>query len=304
MDVVISLLYKRHSIMSNSFFKTSGSAISSFSTVVGITLVLILVGVLLIVSLLGISLRNHYRGQVVVQVLLKEDAPETDILRFKKKLEGQQYAAAVTYMSKEQASEMMQKELGEEFVDFLGYNPLPASLDIRVNPDFSEQEQLDTLVYDLQKDPLVQEVIYQQDMLRQMNANIAKWSIGLIIIGALLLTIAVVLIVNTIQLAIFSQRFLIKSMQLVGATGWFIQKPFLKRGLWYGFVSAIFALAVIFGIMYYFQNDLKEIIEILQKQQNFLILIGGVLLVGLTMSWLATAYAVRRFIRTEASKLY
>ncbi len=290
--------------MSNSFFKTSGSAISSFSTVVGITLVLILVGVLLIVSLLGISLRNHYRGQVVVQVLLKEDAPETDILRFKKKLEGQQYAAAVTYMSKEQASEMMQKELGEEFVDFLGYNPLPASLDIRVNPDFSEQEQLDTLVYDLQKDPLVQEVIYQQDMLRQMNANIAKWSIGLIIIGALLLTIAVVLIVNTIQLAIFSQRFLIKSMQLVGATGWFIQKPFLKRGLWYGFVSAIFALAVIFGIMYYFQNDLKEIIEILQKQQNFLILIGGVLLVGLTMSWLATAYAVRRFIRTEASKLY
>lgn len=290
--------------MSNSFFKTSGSAISSFSTVVGITLVLILVGVLLIVTLLGTSLRNHYRGQVVVQVLLKEDAREQDILQFKKKIEGEGYSTAVAYLSKEQASEMMQKELGEEFVDFLGYNPLPASLDIRINPEQSEQKVLETIVKKLEEQSLVHEVIYQQDMLRQMNANLAKWSIGLMIIGVLLLTIAVVLIVNTIQLAIFSQRFLIKSMQLVGATGWFIQKPFLKRGMWYGFVSAIFALAVLFGVIYYFRNDLNDIIGILQQQQNFLILIGGVLAVGLVMSWLATAYAVRKFIRTEAAKLY
>ncbi len=265
---------------------------------------LILVGVLLIVTLLGTSLRNHYRGQVVVQVLLKEDTREQDILQFKKKIEGEGYASAVTYLSKEQASEMMQKELGEEFVDFLGYNPLPASLDIRINPEHGEQEELDAIVKELEEQQLVHEVIYQQDMLRQMNANLAKWSIGLMIIGVLLLTIAVVLIVNTIQLAIFSQRFLIKSMQLVGATGWFIQKPFLKRGMWYGFVSSIFALAVIFGVIYYFRDDLKEIIAILQQQQNFLILIGGVLAVGLIMSWLATAYAVRRFIRTEAAKLY
>jgi cell division transport system permease protein len=295
---------KTANIMSNSFFRTSGSAISSFSTVVGITLVLILVGVLLIVTLLGTSLRDHYRGQVVVQVLLKEDAPEQGILQFKKKIEGEMYAAGVTYLSKEQASEMMQKELGEEFVDFLGYNPLPASLDIRIHPDHGDQEELAGIVSKLEQQPLVHEVIYQQDMLRQMNANIAKWSIGLMIVGVLLLTIAVVLIVNTIQLAIFSQRFLIKSMQLVGATGWFIQKPFLRRGMWYGFVSSIFALAVIFGVIYYFRDDLKDIIAILQQRQNFLILIGGVLAIGLVMSWLATAYAVRKFIRTEAAKLY
>lgn len=290
--------------MSKSFFKTSGGAISSLSTVIGITLVLILVGVLLIVALLGTSLRNHYLGQVVVQVLLKDDAREQDILQFKKRIEGEGYAAAVTYVSKEQASEMMQAELGEEFVDFLGYNPLPASLDIRMNAESSEEEALNAIVKNIEAQPLVHEVIYQEDMLRQMNANLAKWSIGLMIIGALLLIIAVVLIVNTIQLAIFSQRFLIKSMQLVGATGWFIQKPFLRRGLWYGFVSSIFALAVLFGVIYYFRNDLKDIIAILQQQQNFLILIGGVLTVGLVMSWLATAYAVRRFIRTEAAKLH
>ena len=290
--------------MSKSFFKTSGGAISSLSTVIGITLVLILVGVLLIVALLGTSLRNHYLGQVVVQVLLKDDAREQDILQFKKRIEGEGYAAAVTYVSKQQASEMMQAELGEEFVDFLGYNPLPASLDIRMNAESSEEEALNAIVKNIEAQPLVHEVIYQEDMLRQMNANLAKWSIGLMIIGALLLIIAVVLIVNTIQLAIFSQRFLIKSMQLVGATGWFIQKPFLRRGIWYGFVSSIFALAVLFGVIYYFRNDLKDIIAILQQQQNFLILIGGVLAVGLIMSWLATAYAVRRFIRTEAAKLH
>jgi len=290
--------------MSKSFFKTSGGAISSLSTVIGITLVLILVGVLLIVALLGTSLRNHYLGQVVVQVLLKDDAREQDILQFKKRIEGEGYAAAVTYVSKQQASEMMQAELGEEFVDFLGYNPLPASLDIRMNAQSSEEEALNAIVKNIEAQPLVHEVIYQEDMLRQMNANLAKWSIGLMIIGALLLIIAVVLIVNTIQLAIFSQRFLIKSMQLVGATGWFIQKPFLRRGIWYGFVSSIFALAVLFGVIYYFRNDLKDIIAILQQQQNFLILIGGVLAVGLIMSWLATAYAVRRFIRTEAAKLH
>jgi cell division transport system permease protein len=124
------------------------------------------------------------------------------------------------------------------------------------------------------------------------------------IIGVLLLTIAVVLIVNTIQLAVFSQRFLIKSMQLVGATHWFIQKPFLRRGLWYGLVSSIFALAIIFGVLFYFKQELKDIIEILQDKNSLLFVIAGVITVGLTMSWIATAYAVNRFIRTEAAKLY
>ena len=290
--------------MSKSLFKTSGNAISSFSTVVGITLVLILVGVLLIVALLGTSLTNHYRGQVVVQVMMNDDALEEDILQLKKRIEGEPYTAAATYTSKEEAAKLMQEELGEEFVDFLGYNPLPASVDIRLNPQFNQGQSLKLAITELEQNELVHEVIYQQDLLQQMNANLSKWSLGLMIIGILLLTIAVVLIVNTIQLAIFSQRFLIKSMQLVGATRWFIQKPFLKRGLWYGFVSAVFALAIIFGLLYYFRTDLADVIEILQEQQRLLILIGGVFAVGLLMSWLATTYAVRKFVRTEAARLH
>lgn len=290
--------------MSKTLFKTSGSAISSFSTIVGITLVLIMVGLLLIVALLATSLSNHYRGQVVVQLMMKEGVAEEDIFQLKKRLDGEAFTASTKYTSSAEAAQSMQEELGEEFVQFLGYNPLPASIDIRMNPAFNQQEGLQNVIADLQSNPIVHEVVYQEDLLQQMNNNLSKWSLGLIIIGALLLIIAVVLIVNTIQLAIFSQRFLIKSMQLVGATRWFIQKPFLKRGLWYGFISSVFALAVIFAVLYYFRNDLQDVVEILRDQNRLLMLIGGVFAIGLLMSWLATAYAVRRFVRTEAAKLH
>ena len=211
--------------MGKSPFKTSANTISSISTVIGITLVLVLVGTLLIVALLGSSVTGHYRGQVVVQVMMADDVEESEIQHLKKQIEGEQFAAQVSYLSKEEAAGMMEEELGEEFVDFLGYNPLPASLDIHVKPEFSNEENIATVVAELEKNPAVNEVVFQHDLLRQMNANLSKWSLGISLVGVVLLIIAIVLIVNTIQLAIFSQRFIIKSMQLVGATHWFIQKP-------------------------------------------------------------------------------
>jgi cell division transport system permease protein len=236
--------------------------------------------------------------------MLNDEASDGEIHQLKKQIEGSAYASSASYTSKADAAKLMQEELGEEFVDFLGYNPLPASIDIHLKSDFDQEEQLKVVISELEHNNLVREVVYQEDLLQQMNSNLSKWSLGLMIIGVLLLTIAVVLIVNTIQLAVFSQRFLIKSMQLVGATHWFIQKPFLRRGLWYGLVSSIFALAIIFGVLFYFKQELKDIIEILQDKNSLLFVIAGVITVGLTMSWIATAYAVNRFIRTEAAKLY
>ncbi|MFM7730767.1 MAG: cell division protein FtsX [Flavobacteriales bacterium] len=290
--------------MSKSLFKTTGSSISSFSTVVGITLVLILVGVLIMVGLLGISVTNHYRSQVVLQIMLRDEASASDVQDLTSKVQTGGYAAEVVFTTKEQAARMMEEELGEEFVGFLGYNPLPASIDLKLNPDFNQSEQLDGLVKQLQAHPATLEVVYQKDLLEQMNRNLSKWSIALVLIGALLMVIALVLIVNTIQLAIFSQRFLIKSMQLVGATRWFIQKPFLRRGLWFGLVSGIFALFVIFLSLYYFREEAADFIEVLLADNGLLYLILGVLGVGLILSWLATAYAVNRYLRTEAAKLY
>ena len=290
--------------MSRSPFKTSANTISSISTIIGITLVLVLVGTLLIVSLLGSAVTGHYRGQVVVQIMLAHDVEEQEIQLLKKRLEGEPYTSAATYLSKEEAAAMMQEELGEEFVDFLGYNPLPASIDIHVKPEFSDENKLAEIVKDLEKNTAINEVVFQHDLLRQMNANLSKWSLGISLIGIVLLIIAIVLIVNTIQLAIFSQRFLIKSMQLVGATHWFIQKPFLRRGLWFGFLASILALAILFMLLYAYRSDLQDMINILQERQRLLALIGGVLIIGLFLSGIATVYAVNRFIRTDASKLY
>ena len=290
--------------MKRSPFKTSANTISSVSTIIGITLVLVLVGTLLIVSLLGSAVTGHYRGQVVVQVMIADDVEEQDAQLLKKHIEGEPYTAEASYLSKEEAAALMQEELGEEFVDFLGYNPLPASIDIHIKPEFSDEDKLADIVKELEKNTAVNEVVFQHDLLKQMNANLSKWSIGISLIGIVLLVIAIVLIVNTIQLAIFSQRFLIKSMQLVGATHWFIQKPFLRRGLWFGLLASLLALAVIFMLLYMFRSDLQDMINILQEKQRLLALIGGVLTIGLFLSGVATVYAVNRFIRTDADKLY
>ena len=290
--------------MNRSPFKTSANTISSVSTIIGITLVLVLVGTLLIVSLLGKAVTGHYRGQVVVQVMIADDVEEKDAQLLKKHIEGEAYTAEASYLSKEEAAALMQDELGEEFVDFLGYNPLPASIDIHVKPEFSDEDKLAEIVKELEKNTSVNEVVFQHDLLKQMNANLSKWSLGISLIGVVLLIIAIVLIVNTIQLAIFSQRFLIKSMQLVGATHWFIQKPFLRRGLWFGFLASLRALATIFMLLFAFRSDLQDMINILQEKQRLLALIGGVLLIGLFLSGISTVYAVNRFIRTDSDKLY
>jgi cell division transport system permease protein len=290
--------------MASNPLRASGNAISSFSTIVGITLVLTMLSVLFIFLLVTQAVKSRFREEFIIQVMLKQDAGEQDVLDLKRRIEGEDYSGAVAYTSPEDAAKIMQEELGEEFVDFLGYNPLPASLDIHVNPDFGATDSMGTFASELEKNPLVKEVVFQKGLLEQMNENIGKWGLGLLIIGVLLLVIAVALIVVTIQLAVYSQRFLIKSMDLVGATAWFIQKPFLKQGLWYGLISSILSTTLISLLLFYFRVELKEVVEILMQQNRFLIMCGGTLVTGMLVSWLATAYAVRKFIRLKQDDLY
>jgi cell division transport system permease protein len=284
--------------------RSSAGRISSFSTVVGITMVLTMVGVLIALLIVGGAVTRHFREQLTVQVMLKENAPEQEVLKLQRTLEGRPFAGTVSYTSKEDAAEMMQQELGEEFVDFLGYNPLPASLDIKINPDFGALDSLSIYVAEIAASPHVQEVVYHQNLLQQINENITRWGLVLLAVGALFLIIAIVLIVNTIELSIFSQRFIIRSMQLVGATHWFIQRPFLRKGLGYGLTGAICALAIISLCLFLFRDDLTDVIDILIAGNRYLLLAGGVLIAGLLVSWLATAYAVRRFIRLRLDQLH
>lgn len=289
---------------SKTLFKTSAGSISSFSSVVGITLSLTIVGVLFIFILVSQAVKSHFSEQITIQLMLQDDAPESQILALRKRIEAQPYTFEVKYISKEEAAQIMQEELGEDFVAFLGFNPLPASLDIKVRAEYTGSQQVQELESQMSNDPLVREVVFEKALLQNVNENIGKWGTGLFILGCLFIIIAVVLIANTIELAIFSQRFLIKSMQLVGATHWFIQKPFLRRGLWYGFLSSLLALFILISVLYAFQTELKDVIQILRDNGRLIWLILAIFTTGMLVALGATLYAVRRFVRLEAAQLY
>ncbi|MDZ4824252.1 MAG: permease-like cell division protein FtsX [Flavobacteriales bacterium] len=290
--------------MHKTLYRTSGSSISSFSTVVGITLVLTILGVVVILYFLAGALTSHYTEQLTVQVYLIPDVAEKDVLQLKKELEGEDFTGAVTYLSAAEAAAQFSKELGQDFVDVSGFNPLPATLDIKVDKDFRELAKLEAALNPLRNHALVDDLVYQKGMVQQMYENIGKLSIGFFLVGLLLLVIAVALINNTIMLAIFSQRFIIKSMQLVGATHWFIQKPFLWRGLKYGLVSSLFAITLLCAVLYTFRETLASVLEVLGSQYRYLWVMLAIAGTGLLVSWISTAFAVRRFVVLKQEKLY
>jgi cell division transport system permease protein len=288
-----------------SLLKTSASKSASISSFVGTTLVLILVGLLFVFWILGSALSNHFQDQLVAQILFIPDAPEEELLLFKKQMEGKAYCKSTTFISSLEAAEIMKSELGDDFIEgVLGYNPLPASLDIQIHPEFASTEQIQGFVQEWQKSSVVKEVQVQESLIEKINQNIAHWTLVLLIIAGLLLMISIALIINTVELTIFSQRFIIRSMQLVGATQWFILKPFVLKSMWQGARASLLALLVIFLGLYWIMNDWPLIISILMEKGRFVYIILGTCAVGLLVSTLSTSLSVRKFIYLRYEQLH
>jgi cell division transport system permease protein len=286
------------------FLKTSASKSASISTFIGTTMVLILVGLLLVFWILGSALTQHFQDQLVAQVRFIPDANENDLLVFKKQIEAERFCQSTTYVSSDEAAAMMKEELGDDFVaGVLGYNPLPASLDVRMNPEEADLQTIRQKVEDWKKSPLVKDVIVQESLIEKINHNIAHWSLILMTIAGLLLMISIALIVNTVELTIFSQRFIIRSMQLVGATQWFIIKPFVLKSMWQGARASLIALVIIFSCLYYMMQDWPDVISVLMEKGRVLWVVLGTLFVGLSVSTLATMFSVRKFVRLKHDEL-
>ena len=224
---------------------------SYISTVVSIAMVLFMIGILAIIVLHAQKISDYLRENITLTIMLDNDARQGDIDRLVKKLEESEKVKAVVMTSKEEAAEILKEELGEDFVSFLGYNPLLASLDVSLNADFANTESVDSLQIGIKESPAVNEVLYQQSLADEINKNIKK--IGMIIVGfsILLLFIAAGLINNTIRLSLYSKRLLIKSMRLVGATRGFIRKPFLISSIIQGLWGAGIAI-ILLGVLMYF----------------------------------------------------
>jgi cell division transport system permease protein len=273
------------------------------STVISISLVLLMVGLLGLILVHGRKLSNYVKENIVLNVIINEGTKEVDVLQLQKQIEANNYVKSTQYISKELAARNLTQDLGEDFIKFLGYNPLLSSIDVYMKADFANNQSIDILSKQLQKNPMINEVRYQKSLVDMINQNIRTISLVILGFGSVLLIIAVALINNTIRLAIYSQRFIIKSMQLVGATRGFIRKPFINYGILHGFIAGLIAIILLVLTLYFAQKEIPELV-ILTDFTEFGIVFLGVIGVGILISGISTYFAVTKYLGLKTQDLY
>ncbi len=278
-------------------------ATSQFTTIISITLVLFLMGLLGIIILHARMLSDYVKENIGFSIMMHEGVPEAGILQLKKSLDGKYYVKSSEYIPSERAAARLKAELGEDFVGFLGYNPLLASIDLRIKAPYANPDTLRIIEKRLLAYPEIKEVYYQKSLVDAINSNIEKISFILLGFSGILLFISIVLINNTIRLAVYSRRFIIRSMQLVGATEGFIRRPMLLRSILQGLVSAFIALAMLMVLTYFALEEMPELAS-LQDPFMLMILVVFIALLGVMMSWLSTMLAVRKYLRIHTDLLY
>ncbi|MDD2528213.1 MAG: permease-like cell division protein FtsX [Lentimicrobiaceae bacterium] len=276
---------------------------STATTIISISLVLFMLGLLGLIVLHANKLSDYVKENIGFSVIIKEEVKEPAIIEFQKKLDLQPYVKSTQYISKEQAAEDLTKDLGEDFVDFLGYNPLLATVDIHLKANYANNDSLVMIEQELIKNQVVKEVFYHKSLVELVNSNIRKISIVLLFFTLILLLISIALISNTIRLSVYSKRFIIKSMLLVGATQAFIRKPFLLKSLLHGLISAVIAVVLLAVVLYFSRSALPELVD-LQDIDMFLTLFGMVTVLGLIITGISTLFAIRRYLRISNDKLY
>lgn len=276
---------------------------SYFSTTLSISLVLFLFGILGLLLINANRLTDYVMENLGVTLILKENTREVDILKLQKNLEATLYIKSTRFVDKQTAADELKKELGEDFVDFLGYNPLLSSMDVKLHARYANPDSLKILEASFLKFPEVQEVYYQRDLVKQLNSNIQKLSLILLVLSIIMFTIFIALINNTIRLSIYSKRYLINSMQLVGATRSFIRFPFVVKSVLHGIYGAIIACVFLLIIFFTYQSELKDFIDF-QDSTTLAILVSSIFLFGIVMTALSTHFAVNKFLRMKFDQLY
>ncbi|WKK84823.2 ABC transporter permease [Marivirga arenosa] len=279
------------------------------SVILSMTLALFILGLFALLITTTSSLTKVIQQNVEMQVYLNSNLSEPQQLRISKSLASKAYILkgedieSVRFISKKEAAEKFIEDTGEDFMEFLGDNPLKDAYIIKISSDFHSSEKMLEVQKDIEKINGVFEVIYTNNMVQSINENITKISIVLLSISILLFIVIGILINNTIKLALFSQRFLIRSMQLVGATKGFIRKPFIYRSILHGIVSAIIAAALLYGLLAYGSEQLEGLAE-LQNQQMQLIIFGGLILTGIIIATFSTYRAMQKYMAMSLDELY
>lgn len=270
-----------------------------------ITLVLFLLGAFAIFMMHARKLSNHVKENLGFEIVMSSDVKEANILRLQKELDAMPAVKSTEYITKEEAISRLSEDLGEDFLQWLGNeaNPLLPSIDVRFHAAYANTDSIAVIESQLLENTDIKEVYYQKSLIDLINNNIRKIAIVLMIVSLALLFIAIALIRNTIRLSIYSKRFLVRSMQLVGATESFIRRPFLKQGVSQGFFGGLLADLFLVGILYWISKRVPDLI-LIQDMYVIGAILLAVIVLGVVLAWFSTRAALDKFLKADLDKLY
>lgn len=276
---------------------------SYLTLVISVSLVLFLLGILGLVIINAKELSDYFKESLSFSVILGDETREPDIRMLQKDLDAKSYVKSTEYVSKDAAAVKMKKDLGEDFINFLGDNPLPPSIDVYLYAGFTSPDSVAKIEKYVREYPFVKEVSYQESLLFLINENVKKISIFLLVISTFLFLISLTIINNTIRLSVYSKRFLIRTMQLVGATRSFIIRPFLIQSAIHGLLAALVALSLLMGMLYLIE---KEFLLMFSFESTYLLLLLGasIIITGVLINIISTFFSVNRYLSISEDKLY
>ncbi len=278
-------------------------ATSYFTSTISITMILFLLGFLALVLINAGRLSNYVKEKIGFTLVLHDNVKEVEIARLQKILNATDFVKSTRYVDKETAAQELQEELGEDFMGFLGFNPLFSSIDVKLYATYTHPDSLTIIENKLLEYPQIKELYYQRNLVSVINNNVQKISLFLLVFSGLMAFIFIALINNTIRISIYSHRFLINTMQLVGATRGFIRKPFVQKSMYFGFLGSVIAFALLAGLLFLYKNELLGVLNVFDVKMMGMVFLFVVFL-GQVISWASTRLAVNKFLKMKFDELF
>ena len=276
---------------------------SYVSVVLSVFLVLFLLGLLGLFVINSKRLSDNFKEDIVMTVFFKNEANDSVFKAFDAELKASPFAKDFKYVSKEDAAKAHEKTLGENFVEYLGANPLYNSYDIHLKADYVTNPGFSKAENQIRSNPMVADVVYDKQLITLVNDNIRKVSFWILIISGVFALISFLLINSSLRLAIYANRFIIKTMQMVGATKAFIRKPFVRRSVILGIIGSVLAVLVLLGVLFYIHVNFPAL-DIFKDIELTIVVLFGVLVLGVVITWVSTYFATQRFLNLRTDDLY
>ncbi|HUH25358.1 MAG TPA: permease-like cell division protein FtsX [Flavobacterium sp.] len=276
---------------------------SYFSVVLSIFLVLFLLGSLGMFVINAEKISNTFKENIPMTIFFKDEVKETDLTNTEAEIRQQAYLKDLKFVHKDSAAVEHQQTIGENFVHFLGYNPLQHSFDIHLNGVYVQKDSIKNIELSFKENPLVDDVIYDQELVTLVNENIEKVTFWVLVVSAAFALISMLLINSSLRLSVYSNRFIIKTMQMVGATKSFIRRPFVWRSIKLGLIGAVLAIIGVLALTSYVDKQLPTL-GLMKDYQSIAIVSVGILVVGIIITWISTYFATQRFLNLNSDDLY